>query len=109
MLLFPQGLYNPVIDYTINSAFLPDDSTGYWSSSNNLAATHSGSIWVQRNSLGSVEPILDNQIYFNASNQLVINGLTTTALYRDTTGPYHIQWNSSTAYVNGVEVSGRES
>lgn len=92
--------------YSIAVAYLPDGGTGYWSKTLTTSATHSGHILVQRTKLGAVDPIVDGHIYFNASNQLVINGLTSTAVYRDTTAFLNIFWNASGAWVNGVAVTG---
>jgi len=87
-------------------AYLLDGTTGYWSKTLTTSATHSGSIWIIRTKLGAVDPILDGHIYFNASNQLVVNGLTSTAVYEDTTSALHVFWNASGADVNGVSVTG---
>jgi len=105
MLLAPRFLRN-MAAYTIKNAALFDGTTGYLSFTLTTSATHSGSVWVERVKLGSVQPILDGSVYFNASDQLVVNGLTSTALYRDPTAFLHIFWNASGAWVNGVAVTG---
>lgn len=73
--------------------------------------TTSGSIWTKHGTLGAIQPVFDNKIYFNSSNQLVAFGLTSTALYRDPSAWYQLFWNGSGVWlgVNGgslVQVTG---
>lgn len=69
-------------------------------------ATHSGSVWIKRGKLGAIQNIFGSTIYFNAADQLVINGLTSTAVFRDVSGWYRLHWNSTGAYVNGQLLTG---
>ena len=73
------------------------------------SATHSGAVWLRRSSLGSVQNIFGTTIYFNASDQLVINGLTSSAVFRDTASFFHLHWNSTGAYINGTLITGTGS
>ena len=106
MPLFPWMVSSSLQAYDIDYAALPDGSTGYLSDTTTTSATHSGSIWEQKTKNGVVQPILGGHIYWNASDQLVINGLTSTAVYRDPAAFYCIEWNASGAEVNGDAVTG---
>lgn len=107
--VMPTGIAAALRAYNIPYAALPNGSTGYLSITLTTSATHSG-LWIgQRTKLGAVEPILDGSVYFNASNQLVINGLTSTAVFRDPTAAYTVFWNASGAWVKGVAVTGTGS
>ena len=93
-------------DFVIDNSVYGDGSTGYFQVTLTTSATTSGSVWHRRTKLGAVQPIYDNKIYFNASDQLVAFGLTSTAIYRDVSAFHHIYWNSTGVYVNGTLVTG---
>lgn len=95
--------------YIVENAGLTGGSADYIQRVFTLSATQSGSIWVKRHKLGAVQPILDNRIYFNASDQLVAYGLTSDGVFRDPTVAYHVFWNTSGVWVNGLSISGTGS
>lgn len=70
------------------------------------SSTHSGSVWIKRNKLGATQNIFGTTIYFNSSDQLVINALTSTRVFRDTAAFFCLHWNSTGAYINGVLLTG---
>ena len=95
-----------ISDHILDNSVYGDGSTGYLQITVTTSATHSGLARIKRTKLGVVQPILDGQVYFNASDQLVVNGLTSTAVYRDPAAHLDVFWNASTAYVNGGTVTG---
>lgn len=94
-------------EYSLLNAIAMDGLTDYEQITLTTSSTHSGSVWLCKTKNGIVQPIFDNQVYFNALDQLVVNGLTSTAVYKDLTGLFlHVYWNTSGAWVNGVAVTG---
>ena len=69
-------------------------------------ATWTFSAWVKRAELGATNNLLGTVIQFNSSDQLVVPGITTTAVYRDPASWYHICVSDSTLYINGDAQSG---
>jgi len=104
MLLAPQFI-GSMKTYNIANAALFDGSTGGLTITHTTAATHSGCVRVCKFKDGVVQPVLGTSIYFNASNQLVINGLTSTSVYRDNAW-YNIFWNATGAWVGLDPVTG---
>jgi len=92
--------------YTINNAIWLDGVADTLTRTATSSATHSGSVLIKRAKLGATQNIFGTTIYFNSSDQLVINGLTTTAKFRDPTAWLHLHWNSTGPYINGTLMTG---
>lgn len=92
--------------YPITNSVRLNGSSDYLSKTLTTSTTTSGSVWVKRSKLGAVSPIFDNKVYFTSGDALYAFGLTSTALYRDPSGWYHVFWNGTGVYVNGTLVTG---
>ena len=92
--------------FVIEGSGLFDGSSGYLSRTFTSEANHSGSFLIKHSELGTAQDILGTTIGFNASDQLVISGLTSTAVFRDPSAWMHLFWNNVGAYINGTLVTG---
>jgi hypothetical protein len=95
--------------YVIEGSGVFDGTSGYLSRTFTSEANHSGSIVLKRSELGTTQEIFGSGIQFNSSDQLIINGLTTTAVFRDPTAFLHIFWDNTGAWVNGTTLTGTGS
>ena len=65
------------------------------------------SAWIKRSKLSAESLILGasgGEIHFNSDDTLEVEGTSTTALYRDSGGWYHVYASNNGIYVNGVSV-----
>jgi len=101
--LADDGFWLYLLDYSV-ALDAAATTHQYFTRTYTTSATCSGLIVCKRGKLGAVSPLLGNKIYFNASDQLVAFGSTSTAVFRDPTAHYIICWGPSGVWVNGVEV-----
>ena len=72
-------------------------------------ADHSGSVVFKRSGLGATQRLFGSTLYFDATDHLVIFGLTSTAVFRDPAAWMHLFWNNTGAWINGEVVAGSGS
>lgn len=88
-----------------NSCIFNDGDSPELSLTYTLNAPWTFSAWIKRGELTSVNDLLGSagaEIHFNADDTITAEGLTTTALFRDTTSFYHIHVSNNGLFVNGV-------
>jgi len=105
MFVFDANIADGSAGYDVGNAVICDGSS-HFSRTATTNANHSGSIWFKLSGLGSQRNLFGTGIYLSSGDALVVNGLTSTALLRDTTAWYHLFWNNTGAWLNGVAVTG---
>ena len=88
--------------YQVPGSVWTDGAADYLSRTVTTSTTFTFSAWVRRLSLGSIQGILESGCQFNANNTITAFGLTTTAVFRDTTAAYHIHVSDNGLFINGV-------
>lgn len=86
-----------------NSMVLISGSSQYLSRTFTTSATWTCSFWLKRGRFtGTTMGLLDSHITLNSDDTITAQGLTTTAVFRDTAAWYHIHVSNNGLYINSV-------